>query len=135
MNKLFNLLGVVGLAVATLVLVLGSQYLLAGGVSLDIGDTFSTFITIFLGIFIEAAPFLLLGTLALGLVEVFLRKEWALRLLPRNPVMGAVAGGLLGYAFPVCECGVVPLTRRLFHKGMAPSMCSLPGCHRCAFTV
>jgi uncharacterized membrane protein YraQ (UPF0718 family) len=75
-----------------------------------------------LGIFIEAAPFLLLGTLASGLVEVFLRKEWALRLLPRNPVMGAVAGGLLGFAFPVCECGVVPLTRRLFHKGMSPSM-------------
>ena len=30
------------------------------------------------------------------------------------------AGGLLGMFFPVCECGVVPLTRRLIWKGMPP---------------
>ena len=31
---------------------------------------------------------------------------------------GVMAGALLGFCFPVCECGVVPLTRRLFNKGM-----------------
>jgi len=75
-----------------------------------------TFVTVFLGIFIEAVPFLLAGTLASGLIEVFVSREWVLRLFPRNPFVGALTGTLLGLIFPVCECGVVPLTRRLLRK-------------------
>jgi hypothetical protein len=77
-----------------------------------------TFVTVFLGIFIEALPFLLAGTLASGLMEVFVSREWVLRLSPRNPCVGALAGTLLGLILPVCECGVVPLTRRLLRKGL-----------------
>ena len=76
------------------------------------------FATIFLGIFIEAAPFLLLGTLASGVVEVFFAQDFFVRLIPRRSAPGALAGGLLGLLFPVCECGVVPLTRRLLRKGL-----------------
>lgn len=82
----------------------------------------STFTTIFLGIFIEAAPYLLLGTLASGLVEVFINQDDVTRYLPRDPVRGALAGALMGVFFPVCECGVVPLTRRLFKKGLPLSV-------------
>lgn len=78
----------------------------------------STFATIFLGIFIEAVPFLLLGTLASGLVEVFINREALARRIPRSALGGAVAGSLMGFLFPVCECGVVPLVRRLFRKGL-----------------
>ncbi|HUF38569.1 MAG TPA: permease [Anaerolineales bacterium] len=81
-------------------------------------DSVSTFTTIFLGIFIEAAPFLLLGTLASGLVEVFVGQGGISRLAPRNPIAGALFGSGLGLVFPVCECGVVPLTRRLLRKGI-----------------
>jgi uncharacterized protein len=81
-------------------------------------DRLSTFTTIFLGIFIEAAPFLLLGTLASGMVEVFFRQDDFARLAPRNPLAAALFGSLMGFFFPVCECGVIPLTRRLFHKGL-----------------
>ena len=76
------------------------------------------FTTVFLGIFIEAAPFLLLGTVASGLVEVFVRREDLAHILPRSPLLAALVGGLMGFAFPVCECGVVPLTRRLIRKGL-----------------
>lgn len=86
-----------------------------------IGAPISTFTTIFLGIFIEAAPFLLLGTVASGLVEVFVRREDMLRLMPRRALPATVVGAALGFAFPVCECGVVPLTRRLFAKGLPVS--------------
>jgi uncharacterized protein len=72
----------------------------------------------FLGIFIEAAAFLLLGTLASGLVEVYVGYDQVHRWVPRDPVRGVLAGAMLGLLFPVCECGVVPLTRRLFHKGL-----------------
>lgn len=119
MNRILNALGILGLALLGVILVLLAQTWMASGFALP--DQFFTFTTIFLGIFIEAAPFLLLGTLASGLVEVFFRREAVQRLMPRNPFLGALAGGLLGFLFPVCECGVVPLTRRLFHKGMAPA--------------
>ncbi|MEA3338353.1 MAG: permease [Chloroflexota bacterium] len=82
-------------------------------------DQFQTFSTIFLGIFIEAVPFLLAGTLASGLIEVFVSRERVLRLVPRNPLVAALMGSILGFVFPVCECGVVPVTRRLFRKGLA----------------
>ncbi|NDJ61679.1 MAG: permease [Chloroflexi bacterium] len=65
----------------------------------------------------EALPFLLLGTLTSGLVEVFISRERMLSLIPRNRYLATAMGGAMGFVFPVCECGVVPLTRRLFTKG------------------
>lgn len=85
-------------------------------------DQLSTFATVFLGIFIEAAPFLLLGTIASGVVEVFFNQDDLTRLIPRDPIRGALVGAMLGFFFPVCECGVVPLTRRLFKKGLPLSV-------------
>ncbi|MCB9437214.1 MAG: permease [Anaerolineales bacterium] len=81
-------------------------------------DKFEIFTTVFLGIFIEAAPFLLIGTLASGLVEVFVSREDMAKLVPRGLLPATIMGGVLGLAFPVCECGVVPLTRRLYRKGL-----------------
>ena len=81
-----------------------------------------TFATRFLGIFIEAAPFLLLGTLVSGLIEAFVSRELIARLMPRSAFLATVLGGLLGFAFPVCECGVVPVARRLMHKGLPVSV-------------
>jgi uncharacterized membrane protein YraQ (UPF0718 family) len=78
----------------------------------------TVFSTIFLGIFIEAIPFLLLGTLGSGFVEAFLDHDQIQRIVPRGALPGALTGSLLGMVFPVCECGVVPLTRRLFNKGL-----------------
>lgn len=81
-------------------------------------DRLNVFATVFLGIFVEAVPYLLLGTLASGLVEVFLDREQMSRWVSGRPAAAAVSGALMGMVFPVCECGVVPLTRRLFHKGL-----------------
>lgn len=85
---------------------------------MDFSTQLSLFSTRFLGIFIEAVSFLLLGTLVSGLIEVFVRKDDVVRLLPRNPVTAIFAGSMLGFLFPVCECGVVPVTRRLYQKGL-----------------
>jgi uncharacterized membrane protein YraQ (UPF0718 family) len=81
-------------------------------------DVISTFSVIFLGIFIEAVPYLLMGTLASGLVEVFFNRDELACFLPQRRFSGALAGGLLGLFFPVCECGTVPLARRLILKGL-----------------
>ena len=74
--------------------------------------------TIFLGILLEATPFLLIGTIASGLIEVFVSQDNLARLIPSRLLPATLAGSLLGILFPVCDCGVVPLTRRLCQKGM-----------------
>ncbi|MFN8418142.1 MAG: permease [Anaerolineae bacterium] len=84
----------------------------------EFATQFSIFTTRFLGIFIEAVAFLLLGSLVAGLIAVFIRNEDIARLMPRNPVAAVFVGSLLGFIFPVCECGVVPVTRRLYQKGL-----------------
>jgi hypothetical protein len=78
----------------------------------------NVFATVFLGIFVEAVPYLILGTLASGLVEVFLDRDQMSKWVSGRPAAAAVSGAFMGMIFPVCECGVVPLTRRLFHKGL-----------------
>lgn len=85
---------------------------------LELGSRLNLFATVFLGIFIEALPYLLIGTLISGLVEVFLDRELMARFISKRSAPAAMTGALMGMVFPVCECGVIPLTRRLFHKGL-----------------
>ncbi|RMF79275.1 MAG: hypothetical protein D6737_11900 [Chloroflexi bacterium] len=80
--------------------------------SADIND----FTTFFLSLFIEVFPFLLLGVFASGLIQAFVPARVFSR-LPRNHLIHAIAGLLLGFVLPVGEAGVVPVTRRLFGKG------------------
>ena len=70
----------------------------------------------------EALPYLLLGTLASGIVEVFVNREKLFQHLPKNRITGVILGTLMGLIIPVCECGVVPLTRRLYTKGLPPAI-------------
>ncbi|MEL6270324.1 MAG: permease [Chloroflexota bacterium] len=78
----------------------------------------SIFSTRFLGIFIEAAPFLLLGSVASGLIEVFISANDITRWIPRRKLPATLVGTFLGFTFPVCECGIVPVVRRLYGKGL-----------------
>jgi uncharacterized membrane protein YraQ (UPF0718 family) len=75
------------------------------------------FVTIFLGIFMEALPFLLAGVIASSAINTLVSPERIRRLNPRSPIPAALCGALLGLAFPVCECGSVPTARRLMGKG------------------
>ncbi len=104
----------VGLALAYVAIVLIAT--LRSGDSLD--TIISIFATRFLGIFIEAAPFLLLGTMVSGLIDAFVTAEDIARIVPRNPLLAAIVGSGMGFIFPVCECGVVPVVRKLFNKGL-----------------
>lgn len=84
----------------------------------------SDFAFSFLGVLFESIPFLLLGALASGLIEVFVPARLMTRLLPKNPVGAIALSGLLGAIFPMCECGVVPVIRRLMGKGL-PTACAV----------
>ncbi len=103
----------------SIVVVLGAAVL---GTGSDAGTVLSIFSTRFLGIFIEAVPFLLLGTLVSGLIDSFISADDIARWVPRNPILATFVGTFMGFTFPVCECGVVPVVRRLFTKGLPMSV-------------
>lgn len=78
----------------------------------------------FLSILFEGAPFILLGTLISGFIDIYLPKGAMDRFLPKNNTLAVMTAGLLGAIFPVCECAVVPVIRRLVGKGL-PMSCAL----------
>jgi uncharacterized membrane protein YraQ (UPF0718 family) len=83
-------------------------------------------ILIFTSIIYEALPFIVLGVLLAGLLEEFVPQQFIARLIPRRRSMhvGAIAvGGVLGLIFPMCECGIIVVMRRLLRKGVPLSVC------------
>ena len=74
--------------------------------------------TIFLSLLVEAIPFLLLGVLLSGLLLLFIDERKLVAIMPRNPILGAFVGSVMGFLFPVCECGNVPVARRLLMQGV-----------------
>ncbi|MBL6995976.1 permease [Desulfobacula sp.] len=81
-------------------------------------EAITTFSIIFSSIVLEAFPFMLIGALIGGLIEVFVSRDALIKLLPKNRVLSIVLAGSLGIIFPVCECAIVPVVRRLLGKGM-----------------
>ncbi|MCI0457213.1 MAG: permease [Gemmataceae bacterium] len=83
-------------------------------------------ILIFASIIYEALPFIVLGVILAGILEEFVPQQLIARIVPRSRGLhiGAIAlGGLLGLIFPMCECGIIPVMRRLLRKGVPLSVC------------
>jgi uncharacterized membrane protein YraQ (UPF0718 family) len=72
---------------------------------------------LFQGLLIEALPFLLIGVLIAGAARWFSPGGLWLRRLPAHPLLGPLAGAGLGFALPACECGNVPVARRMLVGG------------------
>ena len=79
---------------------------------------FQDFAFSFLSILFEGVPFVLLGSLISGFVDVFVSSERVARMLPKNPSAAILLSGLLGLIFPMCECGSVIVIRRFLRKGL-----------------
>ena len=84
------------------------------------GDIFYAFLSILL----EGAPFILLGALISGVIDAWLPSGAMDRLLPKRAFPAILVSGLLGIIFPVCECAIVPVIRRLVQKGL-PLGCAM----------
>jgi hypothetical protein len=81
-------------------------------------ESLRTFAAIVTAIFVEAMPFLALGALLSAAIEVFVPPERLVRYMPRGLGAGVALGVAAGLFLPTCECGVVPIVRRLIHKGV-----------------
>lgn len=85
-------------------------------------DQLSRGFTLFLSLLVEAMPFLLLGVLFSGLLLLFVDERKLIAILPKHPLLGALAGSAIGFLFPVCECGNIPVARRLLSQGVPASV-------------
>jgi len=74
--------------------------------------------TFFLSIMLEAIPFVLLGVFFSAFIQTFVTEEQVRRWTPKHPLAALPFGALLGFLFPVCECAIIPVVRRLIQKGM-----------------
>lgn len=83
-------------------------------------NQFNSAFTIFLSLLVEAMPFLLLGVLFSGVLLFFVDERKLIAAIPKHPFLGALAGSAIGFLFPVCECGNVPVARRLLIQGLPP---------------
>lgn len=75
----------------------------------------------FVSVVLEGMPFILAGTLLAGFLDQFLPSQFMVKILPRRAAASIAVGAALGLILPMCECGVVPVIRRLIRKGLPVS--------------
>ena len=78
---------------------------------------FSTAWAIFQGLLLEALPFLLIGVAIAGVSRLLVPQATWLRRIPQQSLLAPIIGALLGFGLPACECGNIPVARRLLANG------------------
>lgn len=91
--------------------------------ALNPADHFHNGTIIFASIVWEALPFIILGALIAGILEEMVPQQWFARFMPRKNFLAIAMGSLLGIVFPMCECGIIPVMRRILRKGVPLSAC------------
>jgi uncharacterized membrane protein YraQ (UPF0718 family) len=84
-------------------------------------ETLATFGVIFTSIVVEALPFILLGAAASAAIAVWVPARAFARIARLPPALQVPAAAAAGFAMPVCECGSVPVARRLILRGLSPA--------------
>lgn len=88
-------------------------------------DSVLQWFAIFISIIIEALPFVLLGTILSGIIEVFITPDIVNKFLPKNKFLKVLFGTFVGFVFPSCECGIIPIINRFLEK-QVPSYTAVP---------
>jgi len=78
--------------------------------------------TLFTSLLVEAMPFLLMGVLLSSSLILFFDEGNLIKRIPNHPFFGSIIGSLFGFFFPVCECGNIPVARRLLLQGLPTSV-------------
>jgi len=78
------------------------------------------FVHTFAGIALDALPYLALGSVVSALIQTYVSDRLIGRFAPRNRLVGVLFGSTLGLVLPLCECGMIPVVRRLLRKGLPP---------------
>lgn len=93
-------------------------YLFASPVLVSSNIPFNTVVNVFLGIILQAVPFLLIGVLLSSIIQVFIPQSAIERRFPRSLVPGLLFAILGGFCLPVCDCASIPIFKSLVRKGI-----------------
>lgn len=80
------------------------------------------FTIVFISILLEAMPFVLIGAFVASFIQIFVSEQQVTKWLPKNYFLGLLMASMMGFVFPVCECAIVPIMRRLIKKGVPMPM-------------
>jgi uncharacterized membrane protein YraQ (UPF0718 family) len=75
-------------------------------------------VVIFVSIVLQSLPFVLVGVFASAIVQQFLTERLVARWMPRRAFPAVLLASVSGLVVPVCDCGAIPLARRLAAKGV-----------------
>ena len=79
---------------------------------------FHNIAVVFMSIFFESLPFLLLGSIISAIIEYFVSDETFEKIIPQNIVLASLTGVFMGFFIPACDCAVIPISKRLIKKGV-----------------
>ena len=80
-------------------------------------------VTVFLSIVIQALPFVLIGVFGSALMQNLITVEMIENTLAHTSKLPGILLAIgAGFFFPVCDCGVIPVARRLLMKKVPPYM-------------
>lgn len=82
------------------------------------------FLLTFMSIIFEAMPFIVIGAIVSGAMEELLPQQFFQKILPKNRLLAIMGSSFMGFLLPMCECGIVPVMRRLLSKGV-PASCAI----------
>jgi uncharacterized protein len=85
------------------------------------GAALTNFRIIFSSLLLQAVPLVMVGALMAALIGVFVPASVFARISRLPEALQIPAAAVAGFAFPVCECGSVPVARRLIARGLIPS--------------
>ena len=107
-----------GLFMALMYLFFFGDIYVANKINFALPDQIKTIFILFLGIFLEALPFLLLGAIASSIINLYISEESIARIIPKNPFAAIGVALIAALITPVCECAIIPVVRRLIQKGI-----------------
>lgn len=73
---------------------------------------------IFMSIFFESLPFLLLGSVISSVIEVFVSNDFIRKINFKNKLLNSLLGVFMGFFIPSCDCAVIPVSKRLLKKNV-----------------
>ncbi|HFC98463.1 MAG TPA: permease [Thermosulfurimonas dismutans] len=76
-----------------------------------------TYLKILGHLFVESAPYILVGLFIAGLLRVFIPEDFLVRHLGGHSLTGAFKAALFGLPLPLCSCGVLPAAVGLYRSG------------------
>jgi uncharacterized protein len=101
----------------------GSVLLLALAHAARLGNSamVGTLGVVFTSIVVEALPFILIGAIVSAAIATFVSDASFARLAQLPRALQVPGAAVAGISFPVCECGSVPVAKRLLTRGLDPA--------------